>query len=176
MAILGDTMPEDATLTEYLASRPDIDPGRIGVVGFSMGGEEAIGAAATDPLISAVVAEGATGRRAADKDWYSDTYGARGSLQERLETVQDKITDFLTDASPPISLRSSVADAMDTRFLLIAAGNVEDEGHAADHIRSGASARVTMWTVDGADHVGGYDTQPEQWRRRVVDFLDATLG
>ena len=35
--------------TAFLASRADIDPGRIGVVGFSMGGEEAIGAAATDP-------------------------------------------------------------------------------------------------------------------------------
>ena len=54
--------------TTFLASRADIDRTRIGVVGFSMGGEEAIGAAATDPLIRAVVAEGATGRQAADKD------------------------------------------------------------------------------------------------------------
>ena len=68
-----------------------------------MGGEEAIGAAATDPLIGAVVAEGATGRRAADKDWYSDAYGWRGWLQERLENVQDGITDYLTAASPPIA-------------------------------------------------------------------------
>ena len=38
--------------TEFLASLPEIDPGRIGVVGFSMGAEEAIGAAANDPRIT----------------------------------------------------------------------------------------------------------------------------
>ena len=44
--------------TAFLGARPGIDPGRIGVVGFSMRGEEAIGAAATDPRIRAMVAEG----------------------------------------------------------------------------------------------------------------------
>ncbi len=125
--------------TEFLASRTEIDPGRIGVVGFSMGGEEAIGAAATDPRIHAVVAEGATGRTAADKAWLSDAYGWRGWLQERLEHIQDGVTDFLTDTSPPISLRSAVATASSTQFLLITAGKVSDEGRAAAFIQSGAT-------------------------------------
>lgn len=161
--------------TEFLASRHEVDPGRIGVVGFSMGGEEAIGAAATDPRIRAVVAEGATARRAADEEWLSDAYGWRGWIQERLEYVQDGITDFLTDASPPTPLRSAVIDAPDTRFLLINAGNVGDEGRAASFIQSGASERVTVWTVDGADHTGGYDTRPEEWQQHVIEFLDETL-
>ena len=50
----------------FLGARPDVHSGRIAAVGLSMGGEEAIGAAATDPRIKAVVAEGATGRVAAD--------------------------------------------------------------------------------------------------------------
>jgi pimeloyl-ACP methyl ester carboxylesterase len=161
--------------TEFLASRAEIDPGRIGVVGFSMGGEEAIGAAATDPWISAVVAEGATARRAADKEWLSGAYGWRGWIQERLEYVQDGITDYLTAASPPISLRSAVADAPDTRFFLITAGNVVDEGHAAAHIRGGAPARVTVWNVEGADHTDGYDTNPQEWQQHVTEFLDDSL-
>jgi dienelactone hydrolase len=161
--------------TEFLASRPEVDPGRIGVVGFSMGGEEAIGAAATDARISAVVAEGATARRAADKEWLSDDYGWRGWIQERLEYVQDGITDALTDAFPPTPLRSAVVDASDTHFLLITAGNVSDEGHAASFIRSGAPERVTVWNVDGADHTGGYDTEPEQWEQHVMEFLDEHL-
>jgi fermentation-respiration switch protein FrsA (DUF1100 family) len=161
--------------TAYLASRADIDPARIGVVGFSMGGEEAIGAAASDPLIRAVVAEGATARQAADKVWLSDTYGWRGSIQESLERVQDRVTDFLTDASPPISLRSATTNATSTPFLLITAGNVPDEDHAAAYMKSGASERVTVWSVDGADHTGGFDIRPEEWRQRVVAFLDASL-
>ena len=56
-----------AAALDFLAARPDVDPARIAVLGLSMGGEEAIGAAA-DGRIRAVVAEGATGRTAADKD------------------------------------------------------------------------------------------------------------
>ena len=56
-----------------------------------MRGEEAIGAAATDPRIRAAVAEGATGRTAADKAWLSDAYGWRGRLQEGLEHVQERV-------------------------------------------------------------------------------------
>jgi len=161
--------------TEFLASRDAIEAGRIGVVGFSMGGEEAIGAAATDERIRAVVAEGATARQAADEAWLSDTYGWRGWLQEQLEKVQYGITDYLTDASPPISLRSAVTRASDTHFLLITAGNVDDEAQAASHIKSGASDRVTVWNIEGADHAGGFDTQPDDWRERVVGFLDERL-
>ena len=51
----------------FLQHRPEIDPAHIAVLGLSMGGEEAIGAAAADHGIHAVVAEGATQRTAADK-------------------------------------------------------------------------------------------------------------
>ena len=43
----------------FLRSREDVVDDRIGVVGISMGGEEAIGAAGSDQRIRAVVAEGA---------------------------------------------------------------------------------------------------------------------
>lgn len=164
-----------AAATDFLASRPEIDRGRIGVVGFSMGGEEAIGAAAGDRRIRAVVAEGATARQAADKAWLSKAFGWRGWIQEQLETAQDAVTNLLTDASRPIALRSAVAEATATRFLLITAGNVEDEARAASHIRSAASDRVTVWTVPGAGHTGGYRTRRDEWRRRVLGFLDDHL-
>ena len=52
--------------------RPTCEPGRVAALGLSMGGEEALGAAASDPRIRAVVAEGATTRVAGDKAWLSD--------------------------------------------------------------------------------------------------------
>ena len=78
----------DADITasvSFLADQPDVEPNRIGVVGLSMGGEEAIGAAAADDRISAVVAEGATGRVAADKAWLNEAYGWRGRVQQGVE-------------------------------------------------------------------------------------------
>lgn len=161
--------------TSFLASRPEVDRSRIGVLGFSMGGEEAIGAAANDSLIRVVVAEGATARQPADKAWLSDVYGWRGAVQEQIEKIQGGITDYLTETSPPPTLRSAVAAASGTHFLLITAGNVDDEGHAAEFIAAGASEWVTVWTVAGADHTDGHDTQPDEWARRVVGFLDEHL-
>ncbi len=163
--------------TAYLATRSDVDPERIGVVGFSMGGEEALGAAATDPLIAAVVAEGATARTAHDKAWLSDVYGWRGALQEQVEKVQFGITDLLTEASPPTALRDAVAVAADTTsFLLVTAGTVADEQHAAEFIRRAAPERVTVWTVEEATHTGGLEAEPVEWEQRVIRFLEDNLG
>jgi hypothetical protein len=59
--------------------------------------------------------------------------------------------------------------------LLITAGNVADEAHAAAFIQSANPNRVTVWNVDGADHTAGYETQPDQWTREVITFLDDAL-
>ena len=67
---------------------------RIAVLGLSMGGEEAIGAAGADGRIAAVVAEGATGRTDADKAWFADLYGFRGRIQLGLEWLQYTLTDL----------------------------------------------------------------------------------
>lgn len=170
----GDQDTEPAI--SYLAGEPDVDPERIGVLGLSMGGEEAIGAAAADPRIAAVVAEGATGRTAADKAWYSSAYGLRGSVQEGLEHLQTWVVDLLTDAAPPTPLDEAVAQADDTSFLLVAAGQVDDEGRVAARLEQVAPDRVVVWEVPDADHVGGLEQDPDEWTTRVVAFFDDHLG
>jgi pimeloyl-ACP methyl ester carboxylesterase len=162
--------------TEYLRSRDEVGPDRIGVVGMSMGGEEAIGAAASDPNLSAVVAEGATGRTAADKSWLSEEYGWRGAFQEQFEKVQFWVVDYLTESPPPISLRTAVANSGGTSFLLITAGEVPDEESAAEFIASAAPNRVEVWNVEGSAHTGGLRTEPVEWEQRVVAFLDTRLA
>jgi pimeloyl-ACP methyl ester carboxylesterase len=164
-----------AAAVDYLLTADAVDPARIGVLGLSMGGEEAIGAAAAHGTVRAVVAEGATARTAADKTWLSDAYGWRGWVQEQIERVQFGLTDLLTDASPPATLAASIAQA-DASFLLITAGRVADEGHAADHLAAAAPDRVTVWTVDDADHTGGLAVAPTEWERRVVEFFDDHLA
>jgi dienelactone hydrolase len=164
-----------AAATSYLQTRPDVNPGRIGAVGMSMGGEEAIGASRSNRLIRAVVAEGATARNAGDEAWLSDQYGLRGTVQEQLERLQDRFTDLLTSASVPTSLRAAVEGSGDTRYLLIAAGNQPDEEHAAKHLAAGAPDRVTIWTVAGAGHTDGLTAARNEWTTRVIAFLNDAL-
>jgi dienelactone hydrolase len=165
-----------AAATGFLADRPEVDSHRIGVVGMSMGGEAALGASATNQLIRAAVAEGATARSAADAAWLPDEFGFRGLVQEQLERLQDVVTDALTNASVPTSMREAVETSGDTRYLLITAGNVADEGRAAAYFAAGAPSRVDIWTVPEAGHTDGLQTQPEEWEARVIAFLTESLG
>lgn len=164
-----------AAAIDFLERRADVDRERIGAVGMSMGGEEAIGAMATDTRIKAVVAEGATNRVFDDKAWLSDEYGARGRLQQAVDWLTYRLADVLTAAGPPVSLRSAVATAAPRPVLLIAAGRVADERLADQAIRAASPSTVGVWVVPGAGHTAGLRTRPDEWVRRVSGFLDRAL-
>lgn len=159
----------------FLAGRDGVDRLRIGAVGVSMGGEQAIGAAASDPRIRAVVAEGATNRVPGDLAWLSDVYGWRGAITEPVQWLLYNAADLLTSASQPITLRAAVV-AADRPVLLIVGGAVPDERSAAQFIQAGAPGSVQVWVAPDAGHVGALGTHPAEWKQRVTAFLEAALS
>ncbi|MEZ5186944.1 MAG: alpha/beta fold hydrolase [Candidatus Nanopelagicales bacterium] len=164
-----------AAAVDFLSSQAGIDPARIGALGMSMGGEEVLGAAASDLRIRATVAEGATNRVAGDFDWLPEQYGWRGRVQQLLDVPRFALVDLFTAQPPPLTLREAVAAIAPRPVLLIAAGAVPDEQYATAHIASGSPATVTTWVVPDAGHIGGLSTQPELWRKTVLGFFDEHL-
>ncbi len=160
----------------YLTRRPDVDPARIGAVGLSMGGEEALGAAAADPRIQAVVAEGATGRTRADRGWLPTHW--RGQVQRVIDRVQFGLTDLLTPRSPPTSLRDAVRRTAPRPVLLIAAGSSPEGSEiAADtYIRAASPSSVRLWVVPGTTHTAGLRTHRRAWVQQVTGFLNAAVA
>ena len=158
----------------FLLRQPDVDPSRIGVLGLSMGGEEAIGAAAADPASRAVVAEGATHRTAADTAGYLPG-GVAGAIQRGIDVIAVGTAAVLSGAPQPRTLHSAIARATTTPFLLIAGAKALDEPEAVAYLRGAAPGRVQTWTVPGATHVHGLATVPGQWTARVIAFLDHAL-
>jgi pimeloyl-ACP methyl ester carboxylesterase len=158
----------------FLRTQPDVDQERIAVMGLSMGGEQAIGAAAADPRIRAVVAEGATNRVSDDKAWLSREFGWRGAVQEGVDWLTYGITDLLTAADQPITLREAVA-AAHRPILLIAGGAVENEPFAARYIQSGSPKTVEVWVAPDTGHTAALETHPKEWEQRVTAFLAASL-
>jgi uncharacterized protein len=163
-----------AALDELLR-RPEVDPGRIGAVGLSMGGEVVLGASAADGRIRAVVAEGATGRTAADRRWLAGEYGARGWVQNRIDDLTYGLVDLFSEASPPVALADAAARS-DAPVLLVAAGDVPEESRSAEVIAAAAPGGVEVWEVPRGGHTGGLRTDPDGWRSRVVGFLDRYLA
>jgi dienelactone hydrolase len=160
----------------FLAVQADVDASRIGAVGMSMGGEEAIGAAASEPRLRAVVAEGATNRMPEDLAWLSEVYGGRGTVTEVVHWLVYATANLLTTADQPIALRDAVAATPATPVLLIAAGARPDEGHAARYIAGGAPASVQVWVAPDAGHVGALAAHPDEWEQQVTVFLTAALA
>jgi uncharacterized protein len=169
----GDT-DINAAVT-FLLNHPEVDPQKIAVIGLSMGGEEAVGAIATNTHIAAVVAEGATARSEKDKTWYRDVYGFRGSIQIGLEWLEYNLTDLLTDAAKPISLAQAVKQAQ-KRVLLITAGKIEDEQYTATYLQKQAPDKVTVWNIPEAGHIQGLSLVPGEWEATVTGFLDQALS
>ena len=159
----------------FLSSRPEVDPGRIAVLGLSMGGEEAIGAIGSDSRVAAVVAEGATARTDGDKAWLAEEFGWRGRLQMSLEWLQYSVADILSPASRPPTLASSARAAAPRPILLIAAGDLVDEQRAAEFI-AGDSGNVEIWVAEGAGHMGALGQDPGLWEDTVVGFLERALA
>jgi pimeloyl-ACP methyl ester carboxylesterase len=145
------------------------------VLGLSMGGEEAIGAAAANPAIRAVVAEGATHRTAADKAGYLPG-GITGTIQRVIDKLTYRVAALFSSAPEPRTLHSAITEAPRTPFLLIAGGNAIDEPEAVAYLRTAAPDRVQTWTVSGASHTQALTTTPAEWTERVTAFLDRALG
>jgi fermentation-respiration switch protein FrsA (DUF1100 family) len=160
----------------FLADRPEVDPGRIALVGLSMGGEQAIGALAADDRVAAVVAEGATARRAEDATWLSDEYGWRGSLQRVLESAMFGVTDVLTAVGPPTPLADALTAAEPRPVLMIAGGEMPDEIASNEWLRDHAPASVELWVAPDTGHTAALRTHPEEYERRVTEFLDRSLA
>jgi fermentation-respiration switch protein FrsA (DUF1100 family) len=164
----GDLDVEAAV--SFLAERPEVDPGRIGAVGFSMGGEEVVGALAADGRLAAVVGEGVTNRTFADRAWLPT--GPNGWVQRGMDALAFGLADLLTSARPPISLRSAVAAGAPRPVLLVAGAGEE---RAAEHIAGGSPRTVSVWAA-GTSHTHGLAERPTAWEDHVVGFLDRHLG
>ena len=162
-----------AAAVSFLDRQPGVRAGKIAVLGESMGGEQALVAAGSDPRIRAVVAEGATGQQLADHGWLPG--GTEGALQRGMEWVMYTTAGLISGAPRPMSIPDAIRAAGSRPTLIIAGGAVADESAAARWFRAASPATVQVWVVPHAGHTQGLITAPRAWEAHVIGFLDAAL-
>ncbi len=163
-----------AAALSFLDRQAGIRPGKIAVLGESMGGEQAIAAMGTDPRIRAVVSEGTTGQQLADHGWM--LRGITGVLDRGMEWVQYTAADLISGAPAPMSIRAAIRAAAPRPVLLIAGGTASSEPIAARWFRAASPATVQIWVVPHAGHTQGLATAPKAWAARVIGFLNTALA
>jgi hypothetical protein len=156
---------------EYLRSRPDIDDDSIGAIGFSVGGEQLLEAAARSTAISAVVSEGAGGRVGE-----TDASGPLEPLVDLSMLVMTTATTVFQNHGPHPRPEERVGlIAPRSLFLIYAVPGIGEEDIRQPQFYAAAGEPKSIWRVPGSDHTGGFEAQPAEYERRVIAFLDEAL-
>jgi uncharacterized protein len=158
---------------EFLKDRPDVEPGRIGGLGLSVGGETFLQTAAHSGDLAAVVSEGATSRSGSELD---SVPGSPWS-QVMFTRVVSAGTALFSNASPPQHLIEQVDRIAPRAMFLIYAPGVDngDEKRFNRAYYREAGGPKGIWGVPEADHVGAQDARPLEYERRVTRFFDQSL-
>jgi fermentation-respiration switch protein FrsA (DUF1100 family) len=156
---------------EYLRSRPDVDEDRIGAIGFSIGGEQLLEAAARSSAIKAVVSEGAGGRVGE-----TEASGLFRPLIEASMLVMTAATTVFQNHGPHPRIEERIGLIAPRPVLLIyAVPGIGEEDIRQPTFYAAAGEPKSIWRVPGSDHTGGFEAQPAEYERRVIAFLDEAL-
>ena len=155
----------------YLRERPEVDADRVGAMGFSIGGEMLLRAAAQSESIRAVVSEGA-----GESVGETDISGPARLLVDPSQAVMSAATSIFSNHKPPPPIVDHIGAIAPRPVLLIYA----DPGIGGENTRqpiyyAAAGDPKSIWKVPGSDHTGGIDAAPLEYERRVVDFFDDAL-
>jgi pimeloyl-ACP methyl ester carboxylesterase len=161
---------------DYLVTREDVDPDRVGIYGFSSAGATAVMAAARLPDFRAVVAEGGYGsfvENALGRDrghhllhaYFLTLFRWATRLTYRLVTGLD-----LAQLSPV-----TVIDQIGPRPILLIYGSREVSLPGGRRQQAVAGGNAELWIVEGAGHGNYLAVAPEAYEVRIVTFFDEAL-
>ena len=155
----------------FLQQQEEVDPGRVGILGFSVGAQVALRAAAQTDKIAAVVA---------DEPGFAQFRDIPElvSLDERLIAsfywLGFKGIAWRTGVPPPPGVIDVIGDIAPRPVLLIATG--QDMGlRLVKHYYARAGEPKTLWEIPETGHGIGPVVRPEEYEERIVDFFNQAL-
>jgi pimeloyl-ACP methyl ester carboxylesterase len=155
----------------WLRRQPDVDPRRIAGFGSSLGAEVLLEAAARDPRLRAVVADGPTrpmdGRQVSDPELPERAFGV-------VWVQAVRAVSGMREAPSLIGLMPRIAP----RPVLLIAGGVgaPDEIPANRVYRDAGGSTTQLWELPDTGHTAGLRTHPAAYEQRTTTFLDRALG
>ncbi len=157
---------------DFLKTRPDVDPDRIGAIGFSVGGEMLLEAAAKNKALAAVVSEGA-GTRTFHED-VREVSGPELWMGYPILAAKTAATALFSNTMPPEQLTTLVPQIAPRPIFLIWTPVSGSETMNPVYRRL-AGGNASIWEIPEAQHMQGINTRPQEYEQRVIGFFDDAL-
>lgn len=151
------------TAVRYLQSRADVQDGRIGGLGMSIGGILLLQTAADEPAIRAVVSEGA------------GSHLDEPVAYRPLNVLEDLAVAVFTNSLPPAPVEDVIADIAPRPVMLIWAPNDGREFSNPGYYERAGDPK-TIWAIPEGGHTGGLAARPAEYEARVMQFFDRALS
>ncbi|MCY1040781.1 alpha/beta fold hydrolase [Corallococcus sp. bb12-1] len=153
---------------EFVRSQPDVDPARVGALGFSIGSAAVAEVAAKDPKVAAVVLLSPFNTL-----WLAAAYDFR---RFGVVTQTGALVPFWRRGIQLEQVRTiDAVDSIKPRPLLIVAGTEESGQVLLDSLFAHVAPYAQTWRIPGASHGNFAATAPEEYPRRLRAFADEAL-
>lgn len=160
----------------FLNEKPDVDPGKIGIAGCSIGGQIALQGAAYYPQIGAAWADGASTIRAQD---ISKPTNPIYALLVVSNYMLDWMFELKLDIDAPAPMIEIIDDIAPRPIMLVGSGISQPfVGSEGDHLKlyaQYAGENAELWVLPDAGHCGGPRARPEEYSARMVEFFDTAF-
>jgi fermentation-respiration switch protein FrsA (DUF1100 family) len=170
----GDEYLDVVAAVDYLQARPDVDPKRIGVMGFSLGASASLLSGARDSRLAAVAADapGAT----VFEDWPPpETF--YDSLYVPFDLMFFFYLHQFDGVTEPLSVLKAVERIAPRPVFLIGGtfGGSTLEQRFVSQSFDAAREPKQLWIVPNTPHISGLQTHPQEYEAKVTEFFGKWL-
>ncbi len=161
----------------YLRERGDVDMGGLAILGYSLGAITAVLAAPQLPELRVIAIESGFSDMQSDIAKVFTRYTRLpavpfvpliiffGQLISGARLSEIRPARVIGKLSPrPVFIISDLKDML------------ADEPHDGEQLYAAAGEPKALWQIPEAPHVGAFLVEPEEWVRRVGDFLDQHMA
>jgi pimeloyl-ACP methyl ester carboxylesterase len=159
------------TALEFLSNSEEVNADRIGILGFSIGGQIAIRAAAEYEQIKAIIADDPGFVTVDDAPTPVNT---TQRLLYLVSWIDGKCVSLWTGIPIPPGVTDVLGDIPPRPIMFIGTG--QGEGLVlVRHFYEAAEEPKELWVIFESGHGGQFEARPEEYEEKMITFFDAAL-